>query len=471
MRALDQDLAENWFSLMEALKQGQVIPVVGPELLEIHTPDSPDSSPPVRVDSLVVRKLADRYGSSGPGMSATSATPWSSYEYVGQMIGSGRVTPEKARRSVAAAVMDLSSAAEPPQVLRNLASIEAIRIYVSLTCDDLLFRALREEDPRAAKYAFSIRGDTGTRKVDIPANPPGKVSYQLFGSAENFLDFAVHEGDVLEYLFRLQSEQARSVRNILARIRSSHLLLIGCRLPDWLGRSLLRLANSDTLHSKGTMEFMAETEGDATLTTFVSRFSPNSLRFPGTAADFVAELTRRWRQLPESTRRQAVPAFAPALADMARNRVFVSYASEDRPAAAAIAARLSELGAAEVWFDRKSLQGGGEWGNDIERAIDECDYFMPLLSVAADQRREGEFWAEWDRALKRSKRRPPPFLLPTLIDPETDTETPKYSKIGKELGTDAFFRIELFRAPAGRLGPKSEDDLRALFDPPQASPP
>ena len=45
---------------------------------------------------------------------------------------------------------------------------------------------------------------------------------------------------------------------MLAELRDGHLLLIDCRLPDWAGRSLLRLMNNEPRQSKATLEFMAD---------------------------------------------------------------------------------------------------------------------------------------------------------------------------------------------------------------------
>ncbi|HMV06440.1 MAG TPA: hypothetical protein PKA30_12940 [Accumulibacter sp.] len=45
---------------------------------------------------------------------------------------------------------------------------------------------------------------------------------------------------------------------MLAALRDGHLLLIDCRLPDWAGRSLLRLMNNEPRQSKATLEFMAD---------------------------------------------------------------------------------------------------------------------------------------------------------------------------------------------------------------------
>jgi len=298
--------------------------------------------------------------------------------------------------------------------------------------------------------------------VDLPDRWAGKISYQLLGSAANLLDFAIHEGDVLEYLHRLQSEHARRVRNLLAALRDGHLLLIDCRLPDWAGRSLLRLMNNESLQSKATLEIMADSAGDPRLCAFISRFSPNSLLFPGRASEFVAELSRRWQTARAGQPAARHAAVAKPAGSAYGPQVFVSYASQNATQARAIAERLLELGAGDVWLDKKKLRGGDDWSSRIEQAIEKCDYFLPLLSQAADARREGVFWEEWASALRRASRVADVFILPTLIDADPDSHR-NYQRIGRELGSERFFQWHLLRAPDGVFTAEAEDDLGRRF--------
>ncbi|MBL8373997.1 toll/interleukin-1 receptor domain-containing protein [Accumulibacter sp.] len=142
--------------------------------------------------------------------------------------------------------------------------------------------------------------------------------------------------------------------------------------------------------------------------------------------------------------------------------VFVSYARENSAAARAIADRLLELGAGDVWLDKKKLRGGDDWSTRIDQAIAECDYFLPLLSSEADQRREGVFWEEWASALRRARRVADTFLLPTLIDADPGSRA-HYQRIGRENGSERFFQLHLLRAPAGVFDASAEDDLGSRF--------
>lgn len=100
-----------------------------------------------------------------------------------------------------------------------------------------------------------------------------------------------------------------------------------------------------------------------------------------------------------------------------RRTVFLSYASEDRPAALRIRDALPGFGL-EVWYDESDLVGGDAWDQKIRRQIRECDYFMPIISAHTEARHEGYFRREWRLAVERTLDMADDhvFLLPVVID-------------------------------------------------------
>jgi TolB-like protein/Tfp pilus assembly protein PilF len=97
--------------------------------------------------------------------------------------------------------------------------------------------------------------------------------------------------------------------------------------------------------------------------------------------------------------------------------VFLSYASEDAPAALRLCEDLRAAGI-EVWLDQSALRGGDAWDAAIQKQIRECALFVPLISANTNARGEGYFRLEWRLAVERSYRvaDDQAFLLPVLID-------------------------------------------------------
>jgi TolB-like protein/Tfp pilus assembly protein PilF len=97
--------------------------------------------------------------------------------------------------------------------------------------------------------------------------------------------------------------------------------------------------------------------------------------------------------------------------------VFLSYASEDAPAAQCIAEALRAAGI-EVWFEKNSLRGGDAWDRMIRQQIRDCALFIPLISQHSQERLEGYFRLEWKLAVDRSHRMAAErtFIVPVVAD-------------------------------------------------------
>jgi hypothetical protein len=125
--------------------------------------------------------------------------------------------------------------------------------------------------------------------------------------------------------------------------------------------------------------------------------------------------------------------------------VFLSYASEDAPAAQRIAEVLRSAGI-EVWFDQDELRGGDAWDHRIRREIHECGLFIPIISASTEARPEGYFRLEWDLADQRSHMigRSKAFIVPVCIARiiERGADVP-----------DSFLKAQWVRLPAGEATP------------------
>ena len=100
---------------------------------------------------------------------------------------------------------------------------------------------------------------------------------------------------------------------------------------------------------------------------------------------------------------------------------FVSYSRVgDLPRAETLVRRLIGLGAAEaeVWFDRRSIEPGHDFRNQILGGIRGCRYFVPLLSDKANGREEAFVFSEWREANDRLSRMNREFVFPVIVDPD-----------------------------------------------------
>jgi TolB-like protein/tetratricopeptide (TPR) repeat protein len=121
--------------------------------------------------------------------------------------------------------------------------------------------------------------------------------------------------------------------------------------------------------------------------------------------------------------------------------VFLSYASQDAEAAQKICEALRAAGI-EVWFDQSELRGGDAWDQSIRKQIKTCALFIPVISHATHDRREGYFRLEWKLAVDRSHLMDAEmaFLLPVVIDDTRDDD---------ERVPERFREVQWTRLPSG----------------------
>lgn len=138
-----------------------------------------------------------------------------------------------------------------------------------------------------------------------------------------------------------------------------------------------------------------------------------------------------------------------------RPSVFLSYASEDRPAAKRLRDALDQAGL-DVWYDENELGGGDAWDQKIRRQIRECTYFIPVISATTDQRSEGYFRREWRLAVERTLDMADDvlFLVPIVID-ETHEEGARVP--------EKFLAVQWVRVPGGGANAALEGVTRRLL--------
>ena len=134
--------------------------------------------------------------------------------------------------------------------------------------------------------------------------------------------------------------------------------------------------------------------------------------------------------------------------------VFLSYASQDAPAAQRICQTLCAAGI-EVWFDQSELRGGDAWDQSIRRQIKNCALFIPVVSQHTHERAEGYFRLEWKLAVDRSHliTANKAFLLPVVIDDTAEDE---------ENVPDKFREVQWTRLPGGATSPAFVERIQRL---------
>ncbi len=403
-----------WPQLLTALNAGNVIPVIGRDVLLVQ-----DEGAQCTLDEYLARRVEKKLGLSGEGRAKSPTLHDVACRFL-EKNGPDDV------QNVQFAVQEVLAQEEipVPDTLRKLARIDAFRIYVSTTFDDLLQSALCEERPgRSAPQKFAY---SPNRTVDLPGDfavSKSPIVYHLLGDTWGAPHFAVTEEDTLEFVHSLQSDNKRPKR-LTDEFRSNWLLLIGVGYSDWLMRFFLRITkNKRLLEGQDKTDIVVDNRihDDAQLGHFLAHFSRKTKVFPGGVVDFIDELESRW-----AAQRGEAAAMKPARdsVDPDEDAVFISYASEDRESALLLFEALRTRGVA-VWLDREGgLAGGDEYKKKIAARIQNAAFFIPILSRAVLTPKWRFFKYEWsvaeDAKAFVGERT---FIIPVRVD-DIDPQSP-----------------------------------------------
>lgn len=398
-----------WNQLLGYIEAGNVVPVVGEGLLEIES----ESGRRFLYASLA-RSLADYLGVPTDDLTEDPSLNEVACRYL--------ESSREARRDdiyfALKQIMPGPEALPVPAPLAKLARIRNFRLFVSTTFDSMLAQALDEVAGYPATQVFAYSPE---RVVDLPSqwqDSRPRTVFHLLGRLSTEPSYAVTDEDVLELFHALQSEN-RQPERLLDCLDKAHLLILGCRFDNWLARFFLRTTVRKRLCVATGTDYLADsrTLADPQLMRFLRSFSARTKLFEsGGAIEFVNELSRRWTERhPDG---QSSPPPDAEVPELAPGTIFLSYASEDLAVAQRIQLALGEVGIVDVWLDKTHLAWGDRWEPKIERCIEQCAFFLPIISGHTLTRKRRHFRTEWRLAEKEALKAnlTASFLLPVVVD-------------------------------------------------------
>jgi hypothetical protein len=443
-----------WDDVLGYLGEGKLVPFVGPDLLTLPTAGGPKT-----LWNLMAERMAQRLRLAGQW---TGRSPLNDVVHA-FLASHDRTEVDRLYRQANELLHEI--APQPSESLRQLAAIRDIGLFVSTTFDSLLAQALNAVrfggEPLTRELWFAPSQSTAEQQANT--RPPASdetVVFKLFGRVSSIPQYVLHEEDLLEWLHALLSETARLPEWLASLLKNQPLLFIGCRVSDWVGRFVVRMASSTRLSLAPKQLFIvgAAGVGEASLTDFLQTYCGTTRVevIPSNPAEFVAELHRRWT-LRKPERLQPAPPPTP------RGSIFISYAREDVEAARRLRDAIERLGG-DAWLDESRLLPGDAWEEEILRAIRrKVRLMIAVVSQNTELREEGYVFREWRQGIERAqgilKRR---FVVPAVVDVAYGGHPEQYRRV-----PEGFSDLHYGHAPAGepdqQLTHMLQEEIRAMW--------
>ena len=451
----------NWKVIADELKSGDLIPVIGPELLRIENRGEVGS-----YRLWLANELARELGISPDGLGDILHPVEEVMLRFYQHADIRSIRPYQVVKAL------ISENQFPvPEALKKLAQIKKFRFFLTTTYEPFLETAVKEawgmddsqirilennltKQPddisrftqRSALHQFDPRYIENLYKNSAPPS-----IYYLYGRPSRMKSYALSEDDVLEANLMLQSSIYRP-DELINFLSGKRLLILGCNFPNWLARFFIALTSPDPKNPAIQPVFvMSDTlcRTDQNLTGYLKRLDAQVV-LDTSVESFVDRLYEQWMGL-DSQAGQSSTGDNP----FGSGSIFISYASEDREAAGQLYEEIKSIGL-PVWLDKKALKAGEEWATDIESNLRNCSIFVPLLSPASVASGGDRFYRqEWEMAIgltaEPGKEIP---VMPVQIGPipRDSNEIPP-----------AFWKLHWINAPGGNISDEGLARINETF--------
>ncbi|MDE6278172.1 MAG: toll/interleukin-1 receptor domain-containing protein [Muribaculaceae bacterium] len=387
---------DKWDALVEAVVKGNVVPVIGPDVLCDFNDDD------MNINEFIISSI-DRQLHL-----ANKHKTFSQLVYDPEFLSAlAKATNSQTITRDSIYVLVNNIFANPRNVVQNFRPSKLLQRLLRLKLFPFVittsFAPVVEEEMRRVWEGRTLRVLTFSndpakdRKPGIGDIPSGDdmtapTVYYMFGRAPGqHHRYVLTDNDMLDFCKSWMSVQTRP-DELCDQLKEKYLLMLGCGYSDWLFRFIWFCMNKtpDT-KTKGLMAKDEKTH--ETLVEYLRRID-TFLPTNKSAEEIVDEIERRVRQYREQHEddRFARPQKG--------SDVFISYSRSDSAIAEYLYRFLSEQGL-NVWYDRNNLLGGSKFMEEIENAIETTKVFVPIFThnIQKEAMDAHVYRQEWKKAL------------------------------------------------------------------------
>lgn len=375
---------KNWNILFDQIVKGNVIPIIGPEFVKIGNKSSQQF-------------LIDAFAESC-GIEEGELTTFS------QLVFDKRFKSNDLGDIHELLSQNLTFEGNAPyfnnendnSLLLKFLRIPYFPFVITTTFDPIVENMMRKIHGEKLRV-LSFRNDAG-KNDDIINGEETKLPtlYYMFGKADGKSgSFVVTDTDLLKFSqsWMLPNDSSSNAKpSVLSSVLSKrYLLVIGYNYQDWLFRFFWYAMKNDSFGTeKGGM--LTHSRKDQELIAFLTRANAFSQVEPD-MEKFVEKLYKGILAV-EQSQKQTNPHLSQVPEE--GTDVFISYSRGDTPLVEELYRIFTEKGL-NVWYDRQSLHKGLDFMRQIENAIKNAMFFVPVFTETIIQQADKEhpYRDEW----------------------------------------------------------------------------
>ena len=364
-----------WDKLIQQIIDGNVIPVIGADLLMDNRSN---------LHTLIINNLAK-------GFHLTSE-PKSFSELVYDLEHTKEY--REYRRDYVYYLVNkifVRNIFSPSQRLQRLLSIRQFPFVITTSFAPVVeqvMRAIWKDELKVLRFNNNpaenddIKNGTDLRKPTI---------YYMFGKVgEGAHKYVLTDTDMLDFVSSWLSNDSKvRPKNLCSELKDKYLLMLGNNYSNWLFRFIWYSMRKPNL-GNGMLAY--DNALDESLIHFLEREETFTRQNTSEVIDQI--LSRLDKKLKENEETK----FHKPEENM---DIFISYSRSDSDIAEKLYKALTAQGK-RVWYDKNNLTDGGDFMDEIRKAIRTAKYFVPILSqnITKEKGESHVYRNEWDQAIE-----------------------------------------------------------------------
>lgn len=411
--------SEQWKTLIGEIVKGNVIPVIGPDILIDRTQNphqvlvaklarrvctAPDKNAPDYEDQ---KKKYDEELEKYAQKTFTQLIYDKKYVETLRNNETGNIERDLIYPRLNKAWIGLQDKLEPSKLLNRIAAIKYFPFIITTSFVPILEKAMEKAWGREPNKKVFSNDPANKADVDNEDDLRRPTVYYMFGRiSENAHRYVVTDTDMLSFCKSWLSETNRP-QKLSSILPGKYLLILGGNYPDWLFRFIWHSMKKPTDKVKPNSDMFVNTGAEKSLIDFLTRSS--AFIQQKNPADVVTEIENRlseWKKTNEQKRFDS-----PQL----NTDIFISYSRKDQHIANALYEALTSKGL-NVWYDKKNITHGNRFMEEIQNAIESTRIFIPVISSNLKKERKDPhvYRMEWKLAETHSMKLARDFIYPLV---------------------------------------------------------
>lgn len=375
---------KRWNDLIDAVMDGRVIPVIGPDFL---VEDDPDSSENINnLHQQIIDIITSAYGIESNPRSFSQLVYDKDFLY----------ETNSDKEAIYMLINQILTQAveedqlHPSATLQKLLLLRKFPFVITTSFTPIVEMAMRAAWPEKEVRVLQFRNDpahdltVGKGDIESELDMETPTVYYMFGKHCDEPRYVVTDLDMMDFCRKWIAGGSNVPRVLFEAMKKRYLLVLGNNYSDWLFRFIWYSIRPTTEMMKSSL--MVNDRMDSSLMEFLIRLQTFIEKNPNYV---VTEIERRVYDRMDQLKKDKT-------GQQYDTDVFISYSRRDSDIAKKVYNALTEVGV-RVWYDSYDIPGGADWKQTFLKGVRNTRLFIPILSnnVAKEYMQPHEYRDEW----------------------------------------------------------------------------